>query len=306
MLAADLHLAQAALFDRDRPSPEATAALLLHPRFPEAARMVAEGLVALYRDHHEMNAVLADRVRYIVGVFAIHLHLAGDPDDPQSGLTASRLRRLCVARKVCSAGRADATLADMRAAGHITAAPDDRDRRLRRLAPAAPLLDWHRQRCVYFLGASAKVMAEGLAARAALDAPRFMSHFMAELAATHVAGFHYVEHIPHIGVFYDRNAGGPILMQLLLSGSRRERFPPARPVPVSISALARAFKVSRAHVRRVLGDAAQAGLLDLAGSHEDRCRASDDLLASVRQALATYMLHYTHCASLARLRMAAG
>ena len=107
-------LSPSALFDGHLPSEAATAAVMAHPRFAEAGRIVAAGLVALYQGERVVNLVMPDRIRYIISVFAMHLHFAGRPNDPNSGLTASRLARLCVERKICSEGRAEAMLAIMR------------------------------------------------------------------------------------------------------------------------------------------------------------------------------------------------
>jgi hypothetical protein len=111
------------LFEGHLPSASAIAATVAHPHFPEASRIVATGLVALYQGERVVNRVMPDRIRYIISVFAMHLHFAGRPNDANSGLTAGRLRKLCVERQICSAGRAEAMLAIMRGYGHLVPAP---------------------------------------------------------------------------------------------------------------------------------------------------------------------------------------
>jgi hypothetical protein len=292
------------LFDGHLPSELATAAVIAHPRFAEASRIVAAGLVALYQGGRTINRVMPDRVRYIISIFAMHLHFAGRPNDRNSGLTASRLCKLCAERKICSEGRAESMLAIMREFGHLAPAPTEEDRRLRRLVPAQPLFEWHRQRCTHFFRAAAQVLPADAAALAALDMPDFMSKFMQHLARTHVAGFHYVEHVPDIRLFYDRSAGGAILMSIVLSGANDDSFPPARGVSISLSGLARDFEVSRAHVRRLVQDALDAGLLERAGA-SDEFKVSSRLADAIRRVTATYMIHYTHCARLAHADLAA-
>jgi hypothetical protein len=139
-------------------------------------------------------------------------------------------------------------------------------------------------------------------ALAALDAAQFMSKFMRHLAESHVAGFHYVEHVPDIKLFYERSAGGAILMSIMLAGASDDTFPPSRPVSVSLSAIARDFEVSRVHVRRLILDAVSAGLLERSGV--DQLEVSPRLADAVRRVAATYMLHYTHCARLAHADIA--
>lgn len=296
------HLAKtshSALFDGHLPSQAAIAALIGHPRFPEAGRIVAAGLVALYRGERTVNLVMPDRIRYIISVFALYLHFAGRPNDPNSGLTASRLCKLCAERKICSAGRAEAMLAVMREFGHLVPAPSEEDGRLRRLVPTESLFAWHRRRCEHFFAAAAKVMPEHADALAALDAPEFLRHFLRHLADTHVAGFHYVEHVPQIRLFYERSAGGATLMSIALAGAIDDGFPPARPVSISLSAIARDFAVSRVHVRRLVQDAVGAQLLQRVSALGDELRVSPGLADAIRRVAATYMIHYTHCARLA-------
>jgi hypothetical protein len=73
---------------------------------------------------------------------------------------------------------------------------------------------------------------------------------------------------------------------------------------VSLSGLARDFQVSRAHVRRLVQDALDAGLLEQA-SASDELKPARHLATAVRRVTATYMLHYTHCARLACADLAA-
>jgi hypothetical protein len=287
------------LFEGYLPSPSALGATMAHPQFLEASRMVAGGLVALYQGERVINRVMPDRIRYIISVFALHLHFASLPNDPNSGLTVSRLRKLCVERQICSAGRAEAMLAIMRGYGHLVPASGEADRRLRRLVPAEPLYDWHRKRCIHFFAAAAKVMPEHAQALAALDAPGFMPHFVRHLARQHAGGFHYVVQVPDVRPFYERNAGGAILMSIMLSGASDDTFPPSRPVSISLSAIARDFGVSRVHVGRLVQEGVNAGLLERTGSRRDEVVITPRLSEAVRRVIAHYIVHYTHCARLA-------
>ena len=247
---------------------------------------------------------MPDRIRYIISVFAMHLHFAGRSNDPNSGLTASRLRKLCVDRKICSPNRAEAMLAIMRDYGHLVPAPGEADRRLRRLVPSELLFAWHRKRCTHFFEAAAKVMPQHADALAALAAPAFMPKFTRHLARTHVEGFHYVELVPDVRLFFERSAGGPILMTIALSGASGDTFPPSRPVSISLTGIGRSFGVSRVHVRRLVQEGVSAGLLERTGSSGDEIGMTPRLSDAVRRVLATYMVHYTHCARLAHADIA--
>jgi AraC-like DNA-binding protein len=62
-------------------------------------------------------------------------------------------------------------------------------------------------------------------------------------------------------IFASRNSGAIILQTLLASGEDDDTFPPSRPVPASIAALARRFDTSRSHVLRMFREAEESGLM---------------------------------------------
>src|SRR5258706_1835755 len=104
-------------------SPAAVRALCAHPRFAEAMRALLTDNVALYRGNRILNYVGYDRGRLIVGILALYLHVGRRDDDPGSGLTAQRLKALCVEQDVCSAGRARAMLSLLQPFGYPANAP---------------------------------------------------------------------------------------------------------------------------------------------------------------------------------------
>jgi hypothetical protein len=286
------------LFEVNRPSAEALAALQSHPRFPEAMRIIAAGLVALYGGNRMFNVVVTDRGRYLMSVLALHLHLSSQPGDPRSGLTVSRLRSLCAEHRICSPGRAETMLVLMRLFGHLTPVPSETDRRLRRLVPSESLIAWHRARCAFIFEAMAKLLPEGAEASAALASPDFLPRFIRHLAESYLQGYYYVDLIPDVRLFYERNAGVAILMRLILAGEPDDAFPPRRPVTISLSALGRSFGVSRIHVRRLLQDCVGEGFLERTADREG-LRVLPRLAEAVRGVIAVYLAHNAHCARAA-------
>ena len=53
------------------------------------------------------------------------------------------------------------------------------------------------------------------------------------------------------------------------------------------------------HVRRLVQDGVSAGLLNRVSASGDQFEVAPRLSDAVRRVVATYMLHYTHCARLA-------
>jgi hypothetical protein len=68
-------------------SPDAVAALIRHPRFPDAVRAALTENVRLYKGNRILNHVGYDRGRLVTAILAFYLHVAREPGDPTSGLT---------------------------------------------------------------------------------------------------------------------------------------------------------------------------------------------------------------------------
>jgi len=108
---------------------QAAAALCEHPNFAQAMRAVLAENVRLYGGNRILNYVGFDRGRLVVAMLAFYLHASRRSDDPASGLTAQRLKSLCVEQDVCSPGRARTMLSLLRLFGYVTAAPSRSRRR---------------------------------------------------------------------------------------------------------------------------------------------------------------------------------
>jgi DNA-binding transcriptional regulator LsrR (DeoR family) len=68
---------------------------------------------------------------------------------------------------------------------------------------------------------------------------------------------------------------------------------------LSISELARRFSVSRAHVLRLLRDAAAHGLIERGTGAEDTITFTPALADALRQSVALLFLFFAHCARAA-------
>ena len=96
-----------------------------------------------------------------------------------------------------------------------------------------------------------------------------------------------------------------ILSALVLAGEADDGVPPSRPVPVSISDLARRFKVSRVHVKTMLQDAAAAGLIERTGQTGDKISFTPMLAEALNTFCANAFLFFHDCASEAAAAVAA-
>ena len=285
--------------------PETRSALCRHPQFPQAMRAVLTGQVGLYRGNRILNYVGYDRGRLVVGLLALYLHISRRPDDPTSGLTAHALKSLCVEQDVCSPGRARAMLSVLRLFGYVAPVPGS-DRRYKLLAPTDLLTAWMRERWRMLFGALAMVLPEGRDALARLDRDEFVAALVRQVVHHYRSGLRALLVTPELGLFAERNAGLNILFSLAIAGEADDTVPPTRPVHIPISELARRFLVSRAHVLRLLRDAAAQGLVARAGAAQDAITIQPPLAHALQDGVAMFFLLFAQCARAAIADAGAG
>lgn len=235
---------------------EALAQLKRRPGFVEAVRASACETAEIYRARL-LSAVLNDRGRFMISSLALYLHFLSERD-PAVVLTAGGLRALSVRQGVCSYGRAAAMIALMRWGGYLAPAPAGGS--AGQLIITGRLTAHMVERWRMQMTVMARLFPEARIALQRLDDSRFISAFALAQSSQFVAGFRFVDHVPELAVFFDRNGGLMILLTLVAMGSGERRTAPER-VPISISALARRFGVSRPHVTGVLRAAEAHGLL---------------------------------------------
>ena len=144
-------------------SQQAIAALRADPRFADAMRASATGIVAMHegKGSHLLNWLMDDRGRLLFGYIALYLHFVRDPADPSSGLTPTRMKELCAEQDICSAGRATAMLSLMRFAGYLALDESVADRRQRPLLATPKLIALIVQRLHLHFSAMAPLLADG-------------------------------------------------------------------------------------------------------------------------------------------------
>jgi DNA-binding MarR family transcriptional regulator len=275
-------------------SDEAAAALRAHPRFGEAVRLAAGGLVELYQGNALLNLLVNDRGRLLISYFALHLHFGGHPPDQKSGLTLTRLQDLCVESDVCSRGRAAAMVAVMRAAGYLAVVQGTGDRRERRLMATELLIASQRERWRCQFRAIALLMPELAPVLEVLERADFVEAFIQRLGALFRAGVRVLAGARGLQLFAERNAGMSILFALLAAGTEGQGAPST--VSISISALARRFGVSRAHVLKLLRDAESRGFLRRTGSAGESIVVLPPLTDAADRFFATVFLFFALCA----------
>jgi len=266
-------------------------------------RQSSVGLTSMYHGRHLLNWLIDDRGRLLFGYLALYLDFTRYPDDPSSGLTSTRMKALCAEFDICSRGRATAMMSLMRFSGYLAPAIESVDRRQRRLVATDRLKELLVARWRTHFAAMAPLFPDGKAMLAALSHPQFIRFFVISLVEHFRAGFRPVQYAQGLGLFGERNAGILILMSLLCAGEAGDTMPPSRPVPLSISALARRFAVSRPHVLKLLRDASRDGWIERVGPDGESVLLSPALRQAAQNLFATMFLYFADCSHLAMAQM---
>lgn len=246
-------------------SPAVMTAFRARPDFPHYVMKLACTFIDQFVGNRFLNLISNDRGRIQVAHAALYLHYTRDRNDPASGLTSSRLKAFCAQHQMCSPGRTAAMLAVMQMSGNIVDAPAPKDRRIRLLMPTPKLVDTFLSRWIGYFDSLAEMMPEKAEiARAARESEVFLRAYLQHIVESYIAGYRLLNHVPpQLTVFADANAG--VLMFLSLFAAAGKDGPPAggQHVQIAISELARRFAVSRPHVKQVLKNAQERGLLVL-------------------------------------------
>jgi hypothetical protein len=270
-----------------QPDPDAFERMVTHPRFRAACEQQLRDTLTLNQENAKMSRVLIDIQRAILGFFVLYL-------DARGVVTHATVRDFCVEVGLTSPGRATAILLSLRMAGYIVPDPVQPDRRSRRYVLSREARTYFNTAFRNQMRGLALIEPEALRVAERFDEdPIYKGVVLAicnGLAAASRRG-----DTSAISLFDQRNAGLGILFRICLSGEPDDDYPPRRPVPLSINALANEFAVSRPHVRKLLRDAEAAGLF-----RRDEVSSTIVFLEPLREAMIRYhavvLMGFSHAA----------
>ncbi len=260
-----------------------------HPAYVPAVRTLASRMLAAAAEDKALDGIAKDAGRYTATIWSLYLHATG-------GLTLPRLKEICAASGLLSPGRARAVLLFLRYLGFITPLPQEDRREPVRYAPTPALIKtWRRIvaedfEAVRLVEPAIHVVARRLEEKIVLET--YMRHIGEGLLVAARAG---VGETVFTRVFIHRHAGMQLLYWIILSADSDDEFPPAKPVSLSIAAIARQLRVSRVHIKRILNEAAREGFLtfDDAG----RIVLAEKARWLIRYAVSTAMIGFIICAA---------
>jgi hypothetical protein len=229
---------------------------MAHPRFAEASRTLATGMLALSARDRALDSLFKDAGRYVAAMCAFHLYADGE-------LTLPRLKATCVRSGLLSPGRARSLLQFLEHLGYVEAGARGRGGAATPYAPTpAFLAGWEAQLRVALEAARvvepavARVLDRLHETATLRDFARIHAHGLVNSTADGNAV------LPFIGAFLHHHAGAQVAW-VLIETSEASAFPPQRCGPISLASLARRFGVSRIHIKRIFDDGARAGLSSL-------------------------------------------
>ncbi|MDB5470873.1 MAG: hypothetical protein JWR84_2433 [Caulobacter sp.] len=237
-------------------APARIEAIKAAPAFQTAMRRSFRGALSCYEADPLTSNTLKDAGRDYTGWLCCYLHLT------DGGLTLARLRELCGRSSFISANAAEAVLGQMRDRDLVVVAPEQPNRREIRLLVTPPLLHNYRERFRVEIESAALLDDRMARLAASWDRPGvFETYFTAYVGGVVMGASAYDPAQPGMWSLFSHHAGPLILMRICDGADEDDVFPPARPAPLSLSAIAQAFGVSRTHVARVIAESEAEGLM---------------------------------------------
>ena len=238
------------LYGRGDYPEEAVTLMTQQPGFEEACVACAQGNLGLRAPTPALMRAFRDSSRTFYAMFALILDASGP-------VTLSTLQALAAELGFASRGRAAAMMMYLRMIGYLERSPEQTNRRSISFVASPKLIAVHDRFMQNELAAAAIVEPDAQVAVSRLTEPAFRRAHLRVMGM----GLKRLLLAPKAATttFAERDAGLAILYQIALSG---DVYPARGPVRLNLSEMARYHGVSRAHVTRLLRDAAHAGLLN--------------------------------------------
>lgn len=244
-------------------------ALEADPRFFQAFRQGARMLLQIYDGAPRLAGLFSSQQRWLMSHAAFALAFTQDPGDPAGGLYTARFISLIVEKDVASKNTAADFIQELLALDYVRVVAGHEDRRRKPLKPTpVPLqamsqwLDLHLS-CLDGLDGGRR--AEILRAD-----PSLPERLQPRIAARILVAKGVRSQGPTFDLFTWANFGGLVMDLLIASievgadggGLEAERLPAGT---LSINEIARRFTISRTHVVRLFGKAAEHGDIGWSG-----------------------------------------
>lgn len=274
--------------------------IVRHPRMAEARKLYVSRFLALYDRDPFMARLLIETGRFLVYHVAVILGAAQDPARRETWLTVGRLKNAMAMFGAATDRHIDQIVGRLCAVGFLVAEPAERDRRLRILKPTEKMLAHDRA----WLAAHYAPLT--IVSPFADYEPVMREDPAYQLSNRKIA----VDFLPFSGkllavapelLLFFKHAGGHMVSASLLHAAMTTSDTHAA---VPYAEIGDRFGMSRTHVRAILTEAQDAGLVRLDGRGGHRVQILPALLTSYDRGLAAGMLSHDMVHALATRRCA--
>jgi hypothetical protein len=231
--------------------------ILAHPRFSVAQAAYVNAVLDLYEGDAFLNRLLLEAGRAVLFANIICLHARYDEADRTTWPTMSLLQEVMTQFGLASPRRIEDLVARLIHSGILESIASKQDRRFRILTPTAKMLSLDQGwLAAHYLPLDVMFPSPGYAPPIRRDpefqqAQRLVANDFVALGARILAGN------PVMMLFLSRDAGVMVLIKLIEMAGTGHGPPEA----LSYADIGARFGVSRTHVRSLLQDAEQAGLV---------------------------------------------
>lgn len=241
--------------------------LFAHPRLPSARNAFIRAFLELYDDDPQIAHLLIEFGRFLVFYSALANFSAQDSKKPETWATVGRLKRRLQSFNATSVRQVDKLISDLRDAGFLEVVKPEQDGRLRIIKPTQQAMAHDREwLCAHYVPLAILFPDRDYSLVTSRDAAFQLIHRRRSLEFVPIATG-LLSMPPEVMVFF-RRPGGYMFLATLLAAAKDGQA--GRHATVSYAEIGERFGYSRTHVRQVLTDAENAGLVRLhsRGGHD--------------------------------------
>jgi hypothetical protein len=262
--------------------------IVRHPRMAEARRLYVERFLALYGDDPFMARLLVETGRFLVYHVAVILDAGQNPAHRDSWFTVGRLKREMAVFGMASDRQIDHLVGRLCTVGFMTVHRAEQDRRVRILRPTEKMLAHDRAWLAAHYAPLTVVSRFNDYEPVMREDPAYqLAHRRQAMAFMPFSG-KLLAQAPELMLFFNHAAGHMVSASLLHAAMAA----PDRHAALPYADIGERFGVSRTHVRTILLEAQDAGLVRLQGRGGQRVEVLPRLWASYDRGLAAGMFSH--------------
>jgi hypothetical protein len=267
-----------------------------HPRYLDGVVRYDELLPQLFGNNIVLSKAVTEISRFQMIVLSLHLYDTADPDDPKTGLTFSRLQKLCREHNFASSTAVGTFLGLLLVAGYLARQRSERDTRIVHFVPTSKFISIVEQWNRAMLQSLDAIEPEGGLARLHEIHSRFGWDMRKGSAEFLLSGWQPLGPFPEVMHFLDCTGGWMLLCRVVAMMFRDTDRSQIFPVDVDLVEFSRTFAVSRTNLRRMLDSAYDKGLLVAPPRNGRHIELSQRLLDACMGAQASELATYRRAA----------